>query len=249
MDDLPELKFKDTVKINGMHFTDEMQEIIRVVRKTAPPLNDNTIWITSANDSKHKAGSKHYIDQAFDFRTKNLIGGHVAARQWTVEIAKELGPNFDVVLESDHLHIERDVHIEPSKTDYAWMAGFLDGDGSFSLRVYKRPTRRMVEPIVQITQRHPEPIARFKALVAGGTGHVEEVDGKSFYRLAIVGRERLIKLLDGVMPYLVNKRSVASLLRDALEMQGSRGINGYSEEVWAKFFSIKSEIEKINKET
>ena len=33
---------------------------------------EKDIWITSANDSKHRKGSKHYEDNALDIRTRNL---------------------------------------------------------------------------------------------------------------------------------------------------------------------------------
>jgi len=62
--------------------------------------------ITSANDAKHMLGSLHYQDRGWDFRTFTL------PRSTTDLIVKELkellGPDFDVVLEKDHLHIEYD---------------------------------------------------------------------------------------------------------------------------------------------
>lgn len=39
-----------------------------------------------------------------------------------------------------------------NETDYAWAAGFIDGDGSFSLRVYKYEYRHMIQPVIQLTQ-------------------------------------------------------------------------------------------------
>ncbi len=47
-----------------------------------------------------------------------------------------------------------------TELDYAWAAGFLDGDGSFSLRVYRYKKRHMVQPCVQSSQQCPEPIER-----------------------------------------------------------------------------------------
>lgn len=67
--------------------------------------------ITSASDGKHSALSKHYPEnnasgmvEALDFRTWHLTD------PWSVraEIATELGSDYDVVLESDHLHVEYD---------------------------------------------------------------------------------------------------------------------------------------------
>lgn len=63
-------------------------------------------WITSANDSKHKKNSLHYSGKALDFRSKHI---HAARKKkWADGIRANLGPAFDVVLESDHLHVEYD---------------------------------------------------------------------------------------------------------------------------------------------
>ncbi len=62
--------------------------------------------ITSALDGKHSKNSKHYTGQAIDLRTR-----HMDARLWPVvaeELNKALGPQYDVVLESDHIHVEHD---------------------------------------------------------------------------------------------------------------------------------------------
>ena len=66
------LKLKSGVKINGKHFDPEIVAILNAVRASAPETQDGTIWVTSANDSTHKKGSKHYTNEAFDIRTKIL---------------------------------------------------------------------------------------------------------------------------------------------------------------------------------
>jgi hypothetical protein len=61
-------------------------------------------YVTSVNDSKHMAGSKHYSDEAADLRTRDL--STVDVQRWAAAIRKRLGPDYDVVIESDHLHVE-----------------------------------------------------------------------------------------------------------------------------------------------
>lgn len=62
--------------------------------------------VTSILDGKHKKGSKHYTGNAFDLRiyiyTKEQLNDLIDLLKTT------LGPNYDVVLENDHIHIEFD---------------------------------------------------------------------------------------------------------------------------------------------
>lgn len=60
--------------------------------------------ITSLLDSKHSHTSLHYCGNAVDFRVK-----HVARDKWelvTEKIKERMTPDYDVILESDHIHIE-----------------------------------------------------------------------------------------------------------------------------------------------
>ncbi len=60
--------------------------------------------VTSGIDSKHSTGSMHYSGSAVDLRTR-----HVPAQDLpnlVTRIRECLGEDFDVVLETDHLHAE-----------------------------------------------------------------------------------------------------------------------------------------------
>ncbi len=59
--------------------------------------------ITSTYEGNHCACSYHYANDAYDIRWKPSYG-----KQIYEEIKKALGPDFDVVLEKDHIHIEYD---------------------------------------------------------------------------------------------------------------------------------------------
>lgn len=62
------------------------------------------VVITSLNDAIHSETSLHYVGQAVDIRIWNLKG--VTASQVAEEIKKRLTIDYDVVVESDHIHIE-----------------------------------------------------------------------------------------------------------------------------------------------
>ena len=64
------------------------------------------IVVTSGTDGKHIQGSKHYSGEALDLRTSNLTKEQIQGL--IQELKKRLGTNYDIVLESDHLHVEFD---------------------------------------------------------------------------------------------------------------------------------------------
>ena len=63
--------------------------------------------ITSVKDGKHMVGSLHDKGRAFDCRTSQFRSPNLLP-QIAQECREALGPEFDVVLETDHLHVEWD---------------------------------------------------------------------------------------------------------------------------------------------
>ena len=65
------------------------------------------VVVTSGTDGVHGHVSRHYCGSALDYRTR-----HITATGLKERIAGEakaaLGPDYDVVLEVDHLHVEYD---------------------------------------------------------------------------------------------------------------------------------------------
>ena len=62
--------------------------------------------ITSKEDGQHMPTSLHYKKRAFDWRTYQVPAAERPALKAGVQ--KALGPDWDVVLEKDHLHTEYD---------------------------------------------------------------------------------------------------------------------------------------------
>jgi len=106
------LYFKNEVKLNGRHFDLEVRDILDVARETAPNMSDGAVWITSANDGKHMKTSKHYSNEAFDLRVRNVEGQHPAVVKWCIRMREKLGPDYDVIYgdpqHRSHVHIEYD---------------------------------------------------------------------------------------------------------------------------------------------
>lgn len=147
--------------------------------------------------------------------------------------------------------------------DYAWAAGFIDGEGSFSLRVYHRKFtknkytkkeknyyRESVQPIIQISQIDKEPLMKIQKLSNSPRNPYPENRPNMnypYWHLYIIGKERLLNFLKKIKPYLVVKKKQCELLIEALNRQGKRGTNGYSNEEWEWFHKTKKQIENINK--
>ena len=62
--------------------------------------------ITSGIEGTHSRGSEHYTGLAVDVRTSNLAPSQVT--DVIAELKAALGPDFDILLEDDHLHAEWD---------------------------------------------------------------------------------------------------------------------------------------------
>lgn len=62
--------------------------------------------ITSAEEGKHKRDSLHYEGLAIDLRTFHLKSPQQSAMVKSLQ--KKLGPDYDVVWEKDHIHVEFD---------------------------------------------------------------------------------------------------------------------------------------------
>jgi hypothetical protein len=64
------------------------------------------LTLTSVVDGRHSTGSRHYSGAAFDCRTRDLTAEQ--ANQICKQLKSDLGQDFDVLLEADHIHVEYD---------------------------------------------------------------------------------------------------------------------------------------------
>ena len=63
--------------------------------------------VTSARDSMHSAGSLHYYGRAVDLRT-NYFKDDSSIRSVAQRLRDTLGPNYDVIVHTTHMHVEYD---------------------------------------------------------------------------------------------------------------------------------------------
>lgn len=97
------MSLKKGVRINGL--TPEMALGCQIVASVYASYGMNCV-ITSVSDGKHSRASKHYSGNAVDWRTNFLETSE--KDKIAIDCKVSLGDDFDVVLESDHLHVEYD---------------------------------------------------------------------------------------------------------------------------------------------
>lgn len=99
------IKYKPTVSVKGIdgRLLAVIFEVNRILEKY-----QRELYITSICDGKHMTGSLHYKGLAFDFRypTKD----ETTLRYIITELRASFDIFCDIVLESDHIHIEFDPH-------------------------------------------------------------------------------------------------------------------------------------------
>ena len=84
------------------HITERLSDIDRVHQLVV----GRKAVITSGRDGKHKTNSLHYAGKAIDIRTRDLKKSLV--QKLARALRSKLGGKFDVVVETDHIHIEFD---------------------------------------------------------------------------------------------------------------------------------------------
>jgi hypothetical protein len=89
--------------------------IAAAIANVAQELNI-TLTVTSGIDGKHMVDSKHYIGEALDIRTR----GVESYRKDVIKNLKiRLGMDYDVIDESDHIHVEYDPKITKTGRKHA----------------------------------------------------------------------------------------------------------------------------------
>lgn len=95
------MKLKPSVKIMGI--SPELVVGLMAVQKVFDTFGIEMV-ITSVTDSKHSSTSLHYSGNAADIRTRNIATRDLMAVR--THIANALPNDFDVILETDHIHLE-----------------------------------------------------------------------------------------------------------------------------------------------
>jgi hypothetical protein len=108
--------------------------------------------------------------------------------------------------------------------EFAWAAGFFDGEGW--VKIQKRGSKKYLGYYLRIGINHvdPAPLYKLQKLFGGSVRHDKKVNGNRKPRYVwTLSTKNAKEFLSALMPYLVNKREVASL---GLEFQDTIGATG-----------------------
>ena len=97
------MKIKEGVHIPGLQI--QMKPVLSFAEKIWHELGQELV-ITSALDGTHSAGSLHYYGFAVDLRSRYFTPDQ--KKQAVLLLSKALGPNYDVISHTSHIHIEYD---------------------------------------------------------------------------------------------------------------------------------------------
>ena len=105
------LRIKEGVSIRGLQ--PQMFHAWNVAGEVYEESHGVDCILTAGVDGKHGRGSLHYVGFAIDLRIRNLLPGWQltpelveAAELVNIKLQNRLGFEYDVVLESNHFHIE-----------------------------------------------------------------------------------------------------------------------------------------------
>jgi hypothetical protein len=105
--------------------------------------------------------------------------------------------------------------------DLAWAAGFLDGEGCFTLYARRKRPNPIYRGHISATQVNITPLKKLVNLFGGTihTHHRRDGPRSHCYSWSASGYNAV---LDAIIPYLVGKRDQATILRNFLRSQAAR---------------------------
>ena len=97
------------LQVNILGLQPDMFEVLKTIELCCQVANGDLyeVTITSAKDGIHSANSLHYVGLAVDIRTRDMKNAELSAK-WIDKFLNVREKKFDIVVESDHIHIELD---------------------------------------------------------------------------------------------------------------------------------------------
>lgn len=136
----------------------------------------------------------------------------------------------------------------PNKENLAYIAGFLDGDGSLMLQVKKRSDtsrgwRMMATICFYQDSRHSQPLYWVKKQLK--IGYISRRnDGITEYR--INGFERVSDILKKLLPYIKFKKNQAKIVLEAVNLMQKKDISDLAALDYKKLIDFLLDVQNDN---
>ena len=147
--------------------------------------------------------------------------------------------------------------VDASKLSNAYVAGFLDGDGSIMATVEKRPDRRRfpyrVRLRINFTQheRHRRLIEIIQEFL-GGIGAVRREKSHKLVELVIQDRNSVEQTLNRLLPCIILKERQAKIMLDIIEIYKKATVktrSSLTEKEYVSILTLVREIRNLNSRT
>ncbi len=108
--------------------------------------------------------------------------------------------------------------MEFTEVEKAYLAGFFDGEGTFSIARHpqgKSPQGFNLQPFISVTSTNKQIIEHLSNKIGRGFSFWTpgRGNGKDAYILQITGTKTIIQFIDLLLPYLVLKKEIGQKLR------------------------------------
>jgi hypothetical protein len=111
-------------------------------------------------------------------------------------------------------------------TDYAWAAGFLDGEGCFTV-VKSGHDSNVLSPVINCGQTNVDPLMRLQSMFGGNVRQSKRkyTSNQSIaHYWHLTDAASVLRCIDKLLPYLSCKRGEAELLAQICKLVGKRGV-------------------------
>ena len=98
------VKLKSGVRITGIR--PELVLGIQIMASVFESMGLTTLTITSCMEGEHRQESLHYLGCAVDLRIHEMVEKKTNILLVRDRLRDCLGPDFDVLVEKDHIHVE-----------------------------------------------------------------------------------------------------------------------------------------------
>jgi transposase len=145
------------------------------------------------------------------------------------------------------------VKADLSETEKAYLAGYLDGDGTITVNIDKRSKARRkygVHYDVSLISKNKEFIKKLQEMVGGNVRsfiYEDSRDKKKGYKLGFTNQASALAFLEAVSPYLILKKKQAELMVKFLEDRlNARRLKGNAAIISEESWKIIEEIRRLN---